>query len=124
MTHPKNNEYVAKHRKKAREDMGDEAYKKKEAEARALRRQKEKAAKEEKAKTAAKEEKAKTAEKEEHAKQVLKTKINTINYVNDMLNTLLPKVINAIPEKRKVGRPKKPRNPIGRPPDQKISLNN
>jgi len=46
MTHPKNNEYVAKHRKKAREDMGDEAYRKKEAEARALRRQKAKEAKE------------------------------------------------------------------------------
>ena len=29
MTHPKNNEYVAKHRKKAREELGYEAYKKK-----------------------------------------------------------------------------------------------
>ena len=100
MTHPKNNEYVAKHRKKARADMGDEAYKKQEAEARKLRRQKAK---------------AKTAEKDLKPEQDLKTKLNTITYVNDMLNTLLPKVINAIPEKRKVGRPKKPRNPVGRP---------
>ena len=43
MTHPKNNEYVAKHRKKAREELGDEAYKKQEAEARKLRPQKAKA---------------------------------------------------------------------------------
>ena len=34
----KNKEYVAKHRKAARATMGDEEYKKKEAEARALRR--------------------------------------------------------------------------------------
>ena len=100
MTHPKNNEYVAKHRKKARADMGDEAYKKQEAEARKLRRQKAK---------------AKTAENDLKPEQDLKTKLNTITYVNDMLNTLLPKVINAIPEKRKVGRPKKHRNPVGRP---------
>ena len=80
--------------------MGDEAYKKQEAEARKLRRQKAK---------------AKTAEKDLKPEQDLKTKLNTITYVNDMLNTLLPKVINAIPEKRKVGRPKKPRNPVGRP---------
>ena len=101
MTHPKNNEYVAKHRKKAREKLGDEAYKKQEAEARKLRRQKAK---------------AKTAEKDLKPEQDLKTKLNTIVYVNDILNTLLPKVINAIPEKRKPGRPKKPRNPVGRPP--------
>jgi len=104
MTHPKNNEYVAKHRKKAREELGDEAYKKQEAEARKLRRQKAK---------------AKTAEKDLKPEQDLKTKLNTITYVNDMLNTLLPKVINAIPEKRKVGRPKKHRNPVGRPPKNK-----
>ena len=36
----KNKEYVAKHRKAARATMGDEEYKKKEAEARALRRKK------------------------------------------------------------------------------------
>jgi hypothetical protein len=108
MTHPKNNEYVAKHRQKAREDMGDEAYRKKEAEARALRRRKAKEAKE-----------VKEPKKDLKAEQDLKTKINTINYVNDLLNTLFPKVINAIPEKRKVGRPKKPRNPIGRPPGSK-----
>jgi len=77
--------------------MGDEAYKKQEAEARKLRRQKAK------------------AEKDLKPEQDLKTKLNTITYVNDMLNTLLPKVINAIPEKRKVGRPKKHRNPVGRP---------
>jgi hypothetical protein len=98
MTHPKNNEYVAKHRKKAREELGDEAYKKKEAEARKLRRQK-----------------AKAAEKDLKPEQDLKTKLNTIVYVNDMLNTLFPKVVNAIPEKRKVGRPKLPRRPVGRP---------
>jgi len=96
MTHPKNNEYVAKHRKKAREELGDEAYKKKEAEARKLRRQK-------------------AAEKDLKPEQDLKTKLNTIVYVNDMLNTLFPKVVNAIPEKRKVGRPKLPRRPVGRP---------
>jgi hypothetical protein len=39
----KNKEYVAKHRKAARATMGDEEYKKKEAEARALRRKKAKA---------------------------------------------------------------------------------
>ena len=104
MTHPKNNEYVAKHRKKARADMGDEAYKKQEAEARKLRRQKAK---------------AKAAEKDLKPEQDLKTKLNTIVYVNDILNTLLPKVMNAIPEKRKVGRPKKPHNPVGRPPKSK-----
>ena len=36
----KNQEYVAKHRKNVREQMGEEAYKKREAEARRLRRQK------------------------------------------------------------------------------------
>ena len=39
----KNKEYVVKHRKAARATMGDEEYKKKEAEARALRRKKAKA---------------------------------------------------------------------------------
>ena len=102
MTHPKNNEYVAKHRKKAREELGDEAYKKKEAEARKLRRQK-----------------AKAAEKDLKPEQDLKTKLNTIVYVNDMLNTLFPKVVNAIPEKRKVGRPRKERRPVGRPKKNK-----
>ena len=38
----KNQEYVAKHRKNVREQMGEEAYKKREAEARRLRRQKQK----------------------------------------------------------------------------------
>jgi hypothetical protein len=38
----KNQEYVAKHRKNVRQEMGEEAYKKMEAEARRLRRQKEK----------------------------------------------------------------------------------
>jgi hypothetical protein len=41
----KNKEYVAKHRTTRRATMGDAEYKKKEAEARALRRQKEKARK-------------------------------------------------------------------------------
>ena len=101
MTHPKNNEYVAKHRKKARAELGDEAYKKQEAEARKLRRQKAK---------------AKAAEKDLKPEQDLKTKLNTIVYVNDMLNTLFPKVVNAIPEKPEVGRPRKERRPVGRPP--------
>ena len=39
----KNQEYVAKHRKSVREQMGEEAYKKMESEARKLRRQKAKA---------------------------------------------------------------------------------
>ena len=111
MTHPKNNAYVAKHRQKAREDMGDETYRKKEAEARVLRRRKAKEAKEAK--------EVKEPKKDLKAEQDLKTKINTINYVNDLLNTLLPKVINAIPEKRKVGRPRKLRNPVGRPKKKK-----
>ena len=38
--HEKNKAYVAKHRKNLREQMGEEAYKKQEAEARKLRRQK------------------------------------------------------------------------------------
>jgi len=37
-----------------------------------------------------------------------------------MLNELLPNALNAIPEKRKVGRPKKPRNPVGRPKLKKV----
>jgi hypothetical protein len=41
----KNKEYVAKHRKTLRATLGDDGYKKEEAEARALRRQKEKAKK-------------------------------------------------------------------------------
>ena len=112
MTPPKNNEYVAKYRKKAREEIGDEAYKKKEAETRALRRQKAK---------------AKAAEKDLKPEQDLKTKLNTITYVDDMLNTLFPKVVNAIPEKRKPGRPCKLRNPVGHPPVlkiEKINYNN
>ncbi len=36
----KNKEYVVKHKKSARAEMGDEQYRKKEAAARALRRQK------------------------------------------------------------------------------------
>jgi hypothetical protein len=41
----KNKEYVAKHRTTSRATMGDAEYRKNEAEARALRRQKEKARK-------------------------------------------------------------------------------
>ncbi len=46
----KNKEYVAKHKTTARATLGDPVYRKKEAEARALRHQKEKARKSQKQK--------------------------------------------------------------------------
>ena len=68
----------------------------------------------------------------------LKNKLNASVIANDILNDIFPKVINNIPEKqprvklvatrlqpteenvkRKPGRPKKPRNPIGRPKSKK-----
>ena len=68
----------------------------------------------------------------------LKDKLNASVVANDILNSIFPQVINSIPEKqprvklvatrlqpteaivkRKPGRPKKPRNPIGRPKSKK-----
>ena len=68
----------------------------------------------------------------------LKDKLNASVVANDILNSIFPQVINSIPEKqqrvklvakriqpteaivkRRPGRPRKPRNPIGRPPKSK-----
>ena len=66
----------------------------------------------------------------------LKDKLNASVVANDILNSIFPQVINSIPEKqprvklvakriqrtefkRPVGRPRKPRNPIGRPKGSK-----
>ena len=52
---------------------------------------------------------------EKKDKEILKNKINASVIANDMLNDLFPQILNTIPLKRNVGRPKLPRNPVGRP---------
>lgn len=43
------------------------------------------------------------------------TKINATKTANDMTDKLFEQVLTAIPEKKKAGRPRKHRNPVGRP---------
>jgi hypothetical protein len=80
----KNQEYVAKHRTNLRASIGDEAYKKQEAEARKLRRHKVKA----------------NSQQEQTKRKMTATKMG-----NDMVNNLFNniKVIELKPKKR--GRP-------------------
>ena len=79
----KNQEYVAKSRGKLRASIGDEAYKKQEAEARKLRRQK-----------------AKARNNDTYSK-IAATQVAS-NMVNDLFNN----VLSSIPQKRR-GRPRK-----------------
>lgn len=43
------------------------------------------------------------------------TKINAINIANDMTDDIFKQVLETIPEKKRAGRPRKPRRPVGRP---------
>ena len=100
----KNKEYVAKHRKTLRATLGDDGYKKEEAEARALRRKKEK------------------AKKAQEAKVLPPLKSLDINELFDMpklqpldinnLINLLPPPPKPQPEKKKPGRKPKPQEEI------------
>ena len=79
----KNQEYVAKSRSKSRASMGDEAYKKQEAEARKLRRQKAKA-----------------------RNNNANSKIVATQVASNMINDLFSNILSSIPQKRR-GRPRK-----------------
>ncbi len=83
----KNQEYVAKHRTNLRTSIGDEAYKKQEAEARKLRRHK-----------------AKANNQEEQTKR----KISATKMGNDMVNEIFNNVKINEPKPKKRGRPQIP----------------
>lgn len=81
----KNQEYVAKSRSKLRASIGDDAYKKQEAEARQLRRQKAKA---------------------RNSLTNTSSKIVATQLASNMINDLFNNVLSGIPHKRR-GRPRK-----------------
>ena len=81
----KNIEYVAKHRSKLRASIGDEAYKKKEAEARQLRRLKAKA---------------------KADSNITNAKSLASRTGSNMIDNLFNNVLSSIPQKRR-GRPRK-----------------
>jgi hypothetical protein len=100
----KNKEYVAKHRTTARETMGDAEYKKEEVEARALRRQKERARKAQEAITL-------PPLKLSGANELFDLpKLQPLD-INNMIN-LLPPLPKPQPEKKKRGRKPKPHEEI------------
>jgi hypothetical protein len=100
----KNKEYVAKHRTAARATMGDAEYKKKEAEARALRRQKERARKAQEAITL-------PPLKLSVANELFDLpKLQPLD-INNLIN-LLPPPPKPQPEKKKRGRKPKPHEEI------------
>jgi hypothetical protein len=100
----KNKEYVAKHRTTARATLGDAEYRKKEAEARALRRQKEKARKAQEAITL-------PPLKLSGANELFDLpKLQPLD-INNMIN-LLPPLPKPQPEKKKRGRKPKPHEEI------------
>jgi len=132
--------YLAEHQKKVKETIGIEEYRKKKAEEMRIYRAKAKQSKQETtgsfATTIQSAFRNKLARntllnlKQENANEVLsqinnvkkakdaydlKTKLSSTIVVNDLLNNLFPTVLNAIPENKKRGRPRKPRNPVGRP---------
>jgi hypothetical protein len=58
----------------------------------------------------------KEREKERGKEQeIAKNKLNALAMAEEMLNDLIPQALNTIPEKRKPGRPRLPRRPVGRP---------
>ena len=100
----KNKEYVAKHRTAARATMGEAEYKKKEAEARALRRQKEKVKKAQEAITL-------PPLKLSGANELFDLpKLQPLD-INNLIN-LLPPLPKPQPEKKKRGRKPKPHEEI------------
>ena len=100
----KNKEYVAKHRTAARATMGEAEYKKKEAEARALRRQKEKVKKAQEAITL-------PPLKLSGANELFDLpKLQPLD-INQMINLLSP-LPKPQPEKKKQGRKSKPHEEI------------
>ena len=100
----KNKEYVAKHRTTARATLGDAEYRKKEAEARALRRQKEKARKAQEAITL-------PPLKLSGANELFDLpKLQPLD-INNMIN-LLPPLPKPQPEKKKRGHKPKPHEEI------------
>ena len=100
----KNKEYVAKHRKTLRATLGDDGYKKKEAEARALRRQKEKTRKAEQAKVLPPLKSLNVSELFDMPK------LQPLD-INNLIN-LLPPPPKPQPEKKKRGRKPKPQEEI------------
>ena len=100
----KNKEYVAKHRKTLRATLGDDGYKKKEAEARALRRQKEKTRKAEQAKVLPPLKSLNISELFDMPK------LQPLD-INNLIN-LLPPPPKPQPEKKKRGRKPKPQEEI------------
>jgi len=81
----KNKEYVAKSRSKLRASIGDEAYKKQEAQARQLRRQKAKA---------------------KANPNLTHSKISATQVASNMINDIFNNILSNIPQKRR-GRPRK-----------------
>lgn len=94
----KNMEYVEKSRAKLRASIGDEAYKKKEADERRERYHKQK------------------ARELEFQRHQVKTKVEATRTASNMINDLFKNLkIEEPVVKRRVGRPKKERKPVGRP---------
>lgn len=52
---------------------------------------------------------------EKQEQEIVKNKLNALAMAEEMLNNLIPQALSTIPEKRKPGRPKLPRRPVGRP---------
>jgi hypothetical protein len=78
-----------------------------------------------KANEKARQEKEKEKEKErererEKEQEIAKNKLTALAMAEEMLNNLIPQALSTIPEKRKPGRPRKPRNPVGRPKSKNI----
>ena len=59
-------------------------------------------------------------EREEQEQEIAKNKLNALTMADEILNNLIPQALNTVPEKRKPGRPRKLRNPVGRPKSKKI----
>lgn len=93
----KNMEYVEKSRAKLRSSIGDEAYKKKEADERRARYHKQK------------------ARELEFQRNQVKSKVEATRTASNMINDLFKNLKIEEPVKKKVGRPRKQRNPVGRP---------
>ena len=101
----KNREYVARHRAKKREQMGDVAYKTQHAEAIQTQRDKKREADEEEFKKKNREYMAEYRRKKREAEEV-KKKIEATNKTKSMIDDIFGKVLGEIPIKRKAGRPK------------------
>ena len=115
----KNRLYVAKHRAKKRMAKGDEEYKKDRAdEMQSYRKEKKEEDKEEYLKKNAeymREYRKKKAESKKKDNTEILRKIVSTKEGTNIVADVLQKVLEEIPVKRNVGRPRKVRKPVGRP---------